>query len=602
MVIPNVVSDQSFVCLNGCNLNAAPDDLVSDCQMGDYPTVWYEIAVDNAATVLNIEVRSNDFDAPVISVYKSNSGCTNLEQVFLTNGNLSCIIGADGLAKAIGTLISGSTTYYIAVSSFLSIGGDFEICVSTISKGSYCVISRDLQITARSNGGPFEGPFDPGEKITVCMNVNEFTAAGNGCQWFQGIVPVFGNGWDPTSFDSLGQPLNVTVNDSLMGQPGNGIYGSSIWDWFNNVGYHFDNSVLKLGDFDNNGRLDLCNGAYESDCPLQEGITGGCCGPCWDDMGDILPPGWFAYGVNGSCGTPGPPIKVDWGDGNTCGGGMGPWSFCFDLITRDTPDCLGDSTKHDLSIGFFTFADGEVGAWTGISSVCAFDQPLKLSFNALCGKVTRRDPEILPNLCAGDVFQFLIEEPGISHWEWNISPAWAVPLPVNNGENGYLIQGVVNNPNNLVREVKGIFIGHVAGSQDVVIRKISFDVRPCPYLIDIPTHESNEDTLHVDAIPPGDNFSELPVTKRSLIPKDIHQIKIYPMPAHDKVYVEWTGNTIQPVRISILSSDGMMVEEINVKPQEGIRKVLDIKDLAPGVYFINFNSSEFRSVSKLIKL
>jgi hypothetical protein len=170
--------------------------------MGDFPTVWYRVNADANATVLNIEVHSSDFESPVISLFYGNAGCDYLEQVNLTNGNLSCIIGSHGVATAVGTTITSSYTYYIAVSSLISIGGDFEICVSTISKGSYCVISRDLQVVARSNGGPLEGPFAPAETVSICMNINSYTAAGNGCQWFQGIVPVFGNGWDPSSFNS----------------------------------------------------------------------------------------------------------------------------------------------------------------------------------------------------------------------------------------------------------------------------------------------------------------------------------------------------------------------------------------------------------------
>ena len=68
------------------------------------------------------------------------------------------------------------------------------------------------------------------------MNVNSYTAVNNGCQWFQGIVPSFGNGWDPSSFDSLGQPDNATVNNLNIGEAGNGVYGPATWDWFNNVG------------------------------------------------------------------------------------------------------------------------------------------------------------------------------------------------------------------------------------------------------------------------------------------------------------------------------------------------------------------------------
>ncbi|MBL0009570.1 MAG: hypothetical protein IPP25_21005 [Saprospiraceae bacterium] len=85
---------------------------------------------------------------------------------------------------------------------------------------------------------------------------------------------------------------------------------------------------------------------------------------------------------------------------------MGPWKFCFDLTTRGNPDCNLDSTRKDLSIGFFTFADGETGAWTGDASVCAYDGPGKISLKAKCGRVSTSDVEILGPFCT--VIRFYI--------------------------------------------------------------------------------------------------------------------------------------------------------------------------------------------------
>lgn len=185
------------------------------------------------------------------------------------------------------------------------------------------------------------------------MNVNSYTAAGNGCQWFQGLIPVFGNGWDPSSFDGQGMPQNASLNGDVFDPLADGLYGTEVWGWFGDVDYHYNNAFFQIGDFDGNGTVDMCNILYDPDCPNLGGITGGCCGPCWGaPIGDILPPGWFGYGINGTCPQPGPPIRVDWGDGNTCGGGMGPWNFCFDLVVRDYPDCLEDESTMNLELGF----------------------------------------------------------------------------------------------------------------------------------------------------------------------------------------------------------------------------------------------------------
>ncbi len=601
IVIPSLVSDQSYTCIDGCNMYASPESIVATCQMGDYPTVWYRANVDANATVINIEVRSKDFESPVISLLSGNAGCNSLVQVPLSNSNLDCIIGAHGVAKAIGTSVTGSSTYYIAVSSLLSIGGDFKLCVSTIAKGSFCVVNRDLQITARSNGGALEGPFDPGEKVSVCMNVNEFTAAGNGCQWFQGFVPVFGNGWDPSSFDSLGQPLNATLNGISFDTLGNGKYGASTWRWFNDVGYHHDNSRFRIGDFDSNGRLDMCNSAYEIDCPVQGGVTGGCCGPCWDNAGDLLPPGWFSYGINGTCPTLGPPIKVDWGDGNTCGGGMGPWSFCFDLVTRNTPDCLEDSTKKDLTLGYYTFADGEIGAWSGSESVCSYDQPMKVSFKTQCGRIVRRDPEILPNVCSGEIFKYEIAESGISTWEWNISPYKSVPFPTNKGENGFIIESPVYSQPNTAQHVQGILIGHVSGSQDVVIRKFSFNILPCQLYGDVPLYVSNETITQTGLDSLVTNPINSPVAVRSTVGRE-EDIRIYPNPSKDRITVEWPKTLLHPTQLIIYDTKGIVLKTVMIDPQAVQRMEIDIRDFTSGVYILTLHSEHSVKSARMIKM
>jgi hypothetical protein len=579
ILIPNVLSDQSFVCIGGCNLYASPDSLTTACQMGDFPTVWYEVNLDAIAAVMNIEVHSNEFESPVISVFKSNAGCEFLEQVFLANSNVSCIIGSDGVAKAIGTPVEMGGTYYIAVSSMFSIGGAFNLCVSALSTGSACVKERNIEITARSNGGPLEGPFDPNEKLSICMNVVDFTAAGNGCQWFQGIVPVFGNGWSLSSFDSLGQPSNVMINDTTAGSVGNGLYGASTWDWFNDVDYHYDQSSLNIGDFDGNGRLDMCNSVYEVDCP-HKGVIGGCCGPCWGDtLGEILPGGWFAYGINGTCPDPGPPIRVDWGDGNTCGAKMGPWKFCFDLTTRDAPDCLGDSTRRDLSLGFFTFSDGETGSWTGSATVCAYDQPVKLTLKAKCGRVSTRNPETLPNLCSGDTLEYLLDEPNISHWEWNISPFWAVPYLPNQGENGFTIVAPLINLSGKPVDITGNLIGHESGSTDIVLKKFKFkllDTETCN-IVSVDHPNSTNDGRY-------------------------HKIKIYPTPASDYATLEWYFNLTSDAFISIYTTDGVKVKQIAVTPNDGHTKQIYTGSLSPGIYTVSLSNTAFNYMTKLVRL
>ncbi len=502
--IENVIADGGFVCVDGCTIGSTPEFFNNDCLIGVFPTVWYSV-ITEGGTLMNIHVSSNEIENPAITLFQVISDCGDLVQIPLSQGNLPCLVGSNGVAESIGTDIASNTRYVIAVSSYDKIGGEFTLCISTISAASFCVTDKDLTIEARSGGTDLSGPFKPGEKVSICMNVNAYSAAGNGCQWFQGLVPVFGNGWDPSSFDQNGQPLNTTLNGNAIGQINNGLYGAATWDWFSDVDYHYRDTNRQIGDFDGNGTVDMCSTLYDPDCPNIGGITGGCCGPCWGaPLGDFLPPGWFAYGINGSCASPGPPVRVDWGDGNTCGGGMGPWNFCFDLVVREYPDCLVDATTSDLTIGFFTFADGEVGSWTGAASVCALDQPVMVSFPMRCAEETDLGIEFAEDKCADDVFGYVIDEPGIDHWTWDIFPSWAVQQSLKSGENGYAINDTLINLFQDPVEVTYYFTGYEDGTSATVIKQVRFRIIPgirssLPDIIH--ACERDKDSMIISALP-----------------------------------------------------------------------------------------------------
>ncbi len=477
-IINNVMSDQPFVCVDGCNLFADPETVNNACGIGDFSTVWFEVMTDGAATLMNIDVQSTDFSAPTITLFHQITDCSNLQNVGLTQSNLSCITGSNGEAEALGSNVGANEIYYIAVSSLNSVGGNFTICVNTISQASACVTSSEIVITARSAGGPLTGPFFPGETVSICMNVNSYTAAGNGCQWFQGMIPIFGNGWDPSSFDANGQPLNATLNGNNFGVSGNGLYGAATWDWFTGIGYHFNNVFFQVGDLDGNGTVEMCNILYDVDCPNLGGITGGCCGPCWANAGDPLPPGWFAYGINGTCPTPGPPPTVDWGDGNTCGGGMGPWHFCFDLNVRSYPDCLTDNSTMDLKLGFFTTADGETGAWTGGPSVCALDQPLSLTLPMCCSVIATEDVDLDP-ICSGQNFAYSIDVAGVDFWTWTFNGGGSITGGTDgSGGPGSLIIATLNNSGSTSNTAMYTFLGFAGGACPVYQLNLAIDVFP----------------------------------------------------------------------------------------------------------------------------
>ncbi len=505
VLIPNVESDDDFVCIQGCNTGAKPDIRMEQCTSDTCPTVWFTLMTDQKASFLNITITGLDTIRPVFRIYRGFNNCSELTPVRLAQGPDYCAFGNGGIARANGTKVEPNAQYYIAVGGLYGTEGGFELCVNSNSTGSVCVLERNIEVTSRSGGGPLSGPFNPGETIGVCMEVSNYSAALNGCQWFQGLVPVFGNGWDPSSFDQNGQPLNATINGFDMGIGGNGLYGAATWDWFADVDYHFRDTDREIGDFDGNGTIDMCSRLYDSECPDGDGIMGGCCGPCWGaPEGDILPPGWFAYGINGSCATPGPPVSVDWGDGNTCGSGMGPWKFCFDLVIRGFPDCSQNQTTGDLSMGFFTFADGEIGSWTGEESVCMSDQPARLNLPLACFLQTDLGTEYLPPQCNGSTFEYTLDEPGIDYWTWSVNPSSAVTPSSREGDNGYTIVDTLYNTHSTPIQVLYTFTGYEENSHNTVIKRIYVQVVP-----DIQTTlpgliyacEKNQDSLVISAEP-----------------------------------------------------------------------------------------------------
>ena len=474
-----VNTDNGFTCINGCTYRAAPEIIDNDCRIGQFPTVWYKVHTGFGSLTMNIQVQSDDIHSPAISLFTGMPDCNQLQPVGLTSENLTCLQGYGGIARAIGTKIEEDQIYFIAVTDLDDSGGTFELCVNTLSSSGFnCVTSRSIEITSRSSGGSLKGPFEPGETIGVCFNVESYSAANNGCQWFQGMIPVFGNGWDPSSFDANGLPLNATINGNPMGIPGNGNYGNATWDVFTDVDYHFDNPYLQVGDLDQNGTVDMCNSLYDPHCPDLGGIQGGCCGPCWGNpLGTILPPGWLAYGINGTCPTPGPPIRVDMGDGNTCGGGMGPWRFCFNLTTRAFPDCDYDKSTTDLSLGFFTLTDGETGSWSGSFQAC-YDQPAYWRPGLYCNTETNLGTTTLSDQCSGNIVTYELYEPGVEYWEWTVTPSSFVQDFVFEAGNGHILESHPYYQGTSSAIITYKLIGHLGANNNTVVKKIKYRVWP----------------------------------------------------------------------------------------------------------------------------
>ncbi|MDX1478919.1 MAG: hypothetical protein R3301_14500, partial [Saprospiraceae bacterium] len=479
---PTGPPDSTFVCVMGCNEFADADpDMMGCLGVQAAPTVWYTFTTDNQANIVNINITSQEFESPAIMLWQDNGGCGNLiGPIGLTQANLACVTGSGGELVANSTDVGAGTTYYLSVAGVNTAGGNFELCLTAIEEGSACVLDANVEVTARTFSGPLTGPFFPGETVSVCLNVNTYTSSGNNCQWFQGIVPVFGNGWDPSlSFEGgLGTPpVNATLNGNPFPAQGQSGSPAGIWDWFSDANYHYPHCFYNIGDFDGNGSLDMCNGLYDQNC-VGPGLQGGSSGPCWGGIpgdGDQLPPGWFHYNIQGACPQIGHP-NVDWGDGACCNCTMGPWEFCFDLTVRPYPDCETDLTTQDLTIGFVTFADGETGTWTGGPSICGQDEPVFEKLPGCCTELQFLNEEH-PPFCDGGVFTWVLDNPAADFWEWTVNaPPSIIGASGGNGPSGTVVIDNLTNTGTTSEIVVYSFAGFDGGDCPSIILEVEVEV------------------------------------------------------------------------------------------------------------------------------
>ena len=164
--------------------------------------------------------------------------------------------------------------YYMAITVMDAHGGDFSICTNFSSQSVECVRTKSLTVSRLENVEVPQRPFSTGQLVNVSMDVNSFSAVNNGCQWFQGLVPIFGSGWAYNSFLPSGEPIVSSLNGASMDTPYNGLYGTSTWSWFDDVDYHSYHTYYQVNDFDLNGTWDLCHTIYQKDCPDEGGLFG----------------------------------------------------------------------------------------------------------------------------------------------------------------------------------------------------------------------------------------------------------------------------------------------------------------------------------------
>lgn len=345
------------VCVTDCNTGATsgPDFTGNNCQDLPNATVWYEFTTAADAATIDIDLTSGDLSDPEFTIF-STTDCILFTTVY-------CQEGTGGSASGTTIGVDPSTTYLIAVSDATGDEGNFQLCVSQDIDGSACNTNNTLQVTGTSMGSPITGPYLPGEVVDFCYTINTFTTGlptdPQGCNYLQGIVPQFGDCWDPVSFDGQGMPTMTLAPITVGVISDNGGCGgppafqdpwcpcvgdpAGTWSWY------------PAGSVDYN--LNQTN-------------------PMGYSAGDDVGAGWFfttAYSsTTGVCGGGSTDPDFTYGDNDFpfCNDLSG-WQVCFQLQVKDATACAAG--EIDCGVSVKTFADGEIGVWANIG--CTADLP-----------------------------------------------------------------------------------------------------------------------------------------------------------------------------------------------------------------------------------
>ena len=322
-------------CLTDCNIGASSgnDGPGNNCYDSPNATVWYTFTTDADAASIDVSLTSTDLSSPVFTIWSGNCPVTTYFE------NLC------GLSSVVGGLVTPSTTYYIAVSDANGDEGDFDLCINQNLDASLCNIGDEIVETNSSDPlTPVGGPYSPGEVVDFCYNIVEYRK--ENCNWLQGIVPSFGDCWDPASFDADGMPV---VTTALVTQ-GN---AAGTWSW------HPDGDV-QYNDVGASGTL-----------------------PAGADVGA----GWYFICPGCAAGNNGPTVNESYGDGQAAGMGLCDidgngftWSVCFELTAGPVLNCANGTT--DCTVSIKTYADAEIGSYTALG--CAGDVATEAPASFLC--------------------------------------------------------------------------------------------------------------------------------------------------------------------------------------------------------------------------
>jgi gliding motility-associated-like protein len=362
---PTDVTCGNFVVrsIAGCLELACPETSPTDCGIGNNPTVWFQIQTDEEAVQLVTSITAAGSWTPEWAVYYGDD-CGNLTLLpggdttppsqgvpcgMPPNHAMGIPYGPDGITPV--------TTFYVAVTTSDPIDNpNFTLFAFTKAGCVSCIGNQDcslpgnstLLVTERSSGRPLNDPlFCTGEEVRVCFTFF-YDASATGVDWFHGLIPDFGPGWDMRDFN----PDDVTVSP-----------GGVEWNDEND-----GDCAPRINEFmpllctytGPDGRLRICN-IQCGDCP--------CVGNQPLTPNSPLPSGWF-WSRNGGAGCL-----------NNCSPatryGIGSVTvtvnICMNLKVKEFPTQAECNANKSLRLRFVTTSDGVSGCWNDPVAECKLD-------------------------------------------------------------------------------------------------------------------------------------------------------------------------------------------------------------------------------------
>ncbi len=310
-------------CIVGNNSNAfaeLPYINQNNCAGAPVPApaadLWYSfVAVSN---ILDVSLNFT-MNTAVVALYEG--ACEGLI------GRDCMVVNGGGNLNTTFAPVTPGLTYHIQVSGGDPTDtGDFTLCIENYGESidEICMLGQTLVV----NPPPVLGTYLPGQTVEFCFTVEGYNQ--NAADWFHGLVPVLGSGWNAATLTPT-----VTPPTCAFGPP------TEAWDWYTSVTGVGGGSAAITGP-QGPGWF------FES----QSGCPGGVCNP--------LNPG-DNFGDSGSVG---------------CG-----WTFCFTVQTLAA--CPPAVDGQDLSILFRNFSDSETGSW-GVVSICPDDPEYKFKAILSC--------------------------------------------------------------------------------------------------------------------------------------------------------------------------------------------------------------------------